>query len=131
MSITTGEIKMKINGRNEIAFFVSLVLMSILMAGCMVCDNDVHYTGVEDQQLNEIERGQTIKDWLIETLGEPSEQYTDEEGNEILRYKCTKRIEKDFVLIPPVIVTNEQKTIEHIVAFEVRDDIVQRYWKER
>ena len=131
MSITTGEIKMKINGRNEIAFFVSLVLMSVLMAGCMVCDNDVHYTGVEDQQLNEIERGQTTKDWLIETLGEPSEQYTDEEGNEILRYKCTKRIEKDFVLIPPVIVTNEQKTIEHIVAFEVRDDIVQRYWKER
>ena len=131
MSITTGEIKMKINGRNEIAFFVSLVLMSILMAGCMVCDNDVHYTGIEDQQLNEIERGQTTKDWLIETLGEPSEQYTDEEGNEILRYKCTKRIEKDLVLIPPVIVTNEQKTIEHIVAFEVRDGIVQRYWKER
>ena len=131
MSITTGEIKIKINWRNEMAFFVSLVLMSVLMAGCMVCDNDVHYTGVEDQQLNEIERGQTIKDWLIETLGEPSEQYTDEEGNEILRYKCTKRIEKDFVLIPPVIVTNEQKTIEHIVAFEVRDDIVQRYWKER
>lgn len=122
---------MKIKKRNKIGLFVSLVLMSVLMAGCMVCDNDVHYTGVEDQTLNEIERGQTTKDWLIETLGEPSEQYTDEEGNEILRYQCTKRIEKDFVLIPPVIVTNEQKTIEHIVAFEVRDDIVQRYWKER
>lgn len=122
---------MKINRRNEIALYLSLVLMSVLMVGCMVCDNDVHYTGVEDQTLNEIECGQTTRDWLIETLGEPSEQYSDEEGNEILRYKCTKKIEKDFVLIPPVIVTNEQKTIEHIVAFEVQDGIVQRYWKER
>ena len=122
---------MKINGRNEIVLYVSLVLISLLMASCMVCDSDVHYTGIEDRTLNEIECGQTTKDWLIETLGEPSELYTDEEGNEILRYKCTKRIEKDFVLIPPVIVTNEQKTIEHIVAFEVQDGIVQRYWKER
>lgn len=122
---------MKFNKFNETVLFISLVLTSIIMAGCMVCDSDVHYTGVEDRELREIERGQTTRDQLIETFGEPSEQYTGENGAEILRYKCTKRTEKDFVLIPPVIVTNEQRTMEHFVAFEIKDGIVQRYWKER
>ena len=97
----------------------------------MVCDNDVHYTGIEDRELREIERGQTTREQLIETFGEPSEQYTGENGAEILRYKCTKTTDKDFVLIPPVIVTNEQRTMEHFVTFEIQGGIVQRYWKER
>lgn len=122
---------MKLYKRNEIALFVSLVLMSVLTVGCMVCDSNVHYSGVEDQTLKEIECGQTTRDWLIESLGEPTEQYTDENDTEILRYKCTKRIEKDFVLIPPVIVTNDTRTMEHFVAFEIQEGIVQRYWKER
>ena len=126
-----GEAKMKINGRNETALYVSLVLMSVLMVGCMVSDNSTHYTGIEDQTLSEIECGLTTKDWLIETLGEPSEEYTDENGADILKYMCTKKLKKEFVLFPPPIVTSEQKTIEHFVAFEVQDGIVQRYWKER
>jgi len=118
---------MKLYGRSEIALYLTLALTSVLAVGCIVCNNDVHYSGVEDSKLREIEPGQTTRDQLIETLGEPTEQYADEEGNEILRYKCTKRTEKEFVMIPPVIVTEENRTSEHMVAFEVRNGIVRRY----
>ena len=116
---------------NDIVLYLTLALTSVLTVGCIVCSNDVHYSGVEDSKLREIEPGQTTIEQLIENLGEPTEQYTDEKGSEILRYRCTKRTENEFVMIPPVIVTEENRTSEHMVAFEVRDGIVRRYWKER
>jgi len=116
---------------NDIILYLTLALTSFLAVGCIVCSNDAHYSGVEDSKLREIEPGQTTIDQLIENLGEPTEQYTNEKGSEILRYRCTKRTESEFVMIPPVIVTEENRTSEHIVAFEIRDGIVRRYWKER
>jgi hypothetical protein len=122
---------MKFYKSGEIALFVSLAVTVVLLVGCMVGDSNVHYTGVEDQALKEIVCGQTTKNQLLAKFGEPSEQSTKEDGSEILKYKCTKKIKKSFVLLPPVIVTNDETTIEHIVAFEVKDGIVKRYWKER
>jgi len=33
-------------------------------------------------------------------------------------------------MFPPPIVINDEKDVEHTIAFEVRDGIIQRYWKE-
>ena len=121
---------MKLNKHGEIALFVSLVAMSVLVVGCVVCKTEEQYTGIQNETLKQVERGQTTKDWLVATFGEPSEQSMTEEGTELLKYKCTKKKDNKFVLFPPPIVIKDEKEMEHTVVFEVKDGIVQRYWKE-
>jgi hypothetical protein len=121
---------MKQNKHGKMALFVSMLAMLFLVGGCVVCQVDEQYTGVEDKMLREIECGQTTRDWLVETFGEPTELLMTDEGSEILRYKCVKKKDNKFVMFPPPIVIKDDKQVEHVVAFEVRDGIVQRYWKE-
>jgi hypothetical protein len=121
---------MKLYKHNETALFVSLLAMLVLMGGCVVYEADEQYTGVENKMLKEIECGQTTRDWLVETFGEPTELLMTDDGGEILRYKCVKKKDNKFVMFPPPIVIKDDKQEEHVVAFEVRDGIVQRYWKE-
>jgi len=121
---------MKRNKYNKTALFVWASAMLVLMSGCVVCQVDEEYTGVEDKMLKEIECGQTTRDWLVDTFGEPTEELLTDEGSEILRYKCVKKKDNQFVMFPPPIVIRDDKQVEHFVAFEVRDGIVQRYWKE-
>lgn len=121
---------MKRNNYNHMALFVLASGMLVLMGGCVVCQVDEEYTGVEDKMLKEIEFGETSREWLVDTFGEPTEELVTDEGSEILRYKCVKRKDNQFVMFPPPIVIKDDKQVEHFVAFEVRDGIVQRYWKE-
>ena len=121
---------MKLYKHNEIALFVSLLAMLVLMGGCVVYNADEQYTGVENKMLKEIECGQTTRDWLVETFGEPTELLMTDDGGEILRYKCVKKKDNKFVMFPPPIVIKDDKQVEHVIAFEVKDGVVQRYWKE-
>ena len=122
---------MKLYKHNEIALFVLLLAMLVLMGGCVVYNADEQYTGVENKMLKEIECGQTTRDWLVETFGEPTGLLMTDDGGEILRYKCVKKKDYKFVMFPPPIVIHDDKQVEHVVAFEVKDGVVQRYWKER
>ena len=121
---------MKLYKHNEIALLVSLLAMLVLMGGCVVYNSDEQYTGVENKMLKEIECGQTTRDWLVETFGEPTELLMTDNGGEILRYKCVKKKDNKFVMFPPPIVIKDDKQVEHVIAFEVKDGVVQRYWKE-
>lgn len=121
---------MKSHKCNQIGLFVALLAMSVLGVGCIVCKTDERYTGIENQALKEIECGQTTRDWVIETFGEPSEQILNDDGSEILKYKCVRTKDNKFVMFPPPIVIKDEEDIEHTVAFEVRDGIIKRYWKE-
>lgn len=121
---------MKLYKHNEIALFLSLLAMSVLMGGCVVYKADEQYTGVENKMLKEIELGQTTREWLVETFGEPTELLMTDDGGEILRYKCVKTKDNKFVMFPPPIVIKDDKQVEHVMAFEVKDGVVQRYWKE-
>ena len=121
---------MKPYKRGEFGLFVSLAAAAILLVGCVVSKTDEHYTGIEDHALKQIECGQTTKEQLVARFGEPSEHSLTDEGAEILRYKCVRRKDNEFALFPPPIVIKDDKTVEHTVAFEIRDGVVQRYWKE-
>ena len=121
---------MKLQKCNEIGLFVTLLAVSVLFVGCVVSKTDERYTGIENQALKEVECGQTTRDWIIESFGEPSEQILEDDGSEILKYKCVRKKNNKFVMFPPPIVIHDDKDVEHTVAFEVRDGIVQRYWKE-
>jgi hypothetical protein len=115
---------------SEIGLFAVLLAVSVLVVGCVVCQTDEQYTGVDNHKLKEVKCGQTTRDWVIETFGEPSEQITTDDGSEILKYKCVRKKDNQFVMFPPPIVITDEKDEKHTVAFEVRDGIVQRYWKE-
>jgi len=121
---------MKLNKCGEIGLFVALLATSLLVVGCVVCETDEQYTGIENETLKQVECGQTTRDWVVETFGEPSEQVLRDDGTEILKYKCIRKKDNKFVMFPPPIVINDEKDVEHTVAFEVRDGIVRRYWKE-
>jgi hypothetical protein len=121
---------MKLHKCIEAGLFAALVAMSVIMVGCVVCETDEQYTGVENDTLKQVECGQTTRDWVIETFGEPSEQTLKDDGSEILKYKCVRKKDNKFVMFPPPIVIRDEKDVEHTVAFEVRDGIVRRYWKE-
>lgn len=115
---------------NETALFVLLVIASILLAGCVVSDSNVRYSGVENSQLRQIKQGITTRDQLLEIVGEPSEQSTTEDGAEILKYKCIMTKDNQLVVFPPPIIIDDTKETEHAVVFKIRDGIVRRHWKE-
>ncbi len=123
---------MKLYKHNEIALFALLVVTSFLLVGCVISKTDEHYTGrdrpIGNQTLRQIQCGQTTKDWLVAALGEPTEERLTEDGTEILKYRCTMKKDNAFVLFPIIIV--DDKETDHSVSFEIKDDIVQRYWKE-
>jgi hypothetical protein len=123
--------KMKVNKHGEMALFVSLMAVSVLVVGCVVCQTDEHYIGIENEALKEVERGQTTKDQLIAEFGEPTEQHLTDEGAEILKYRCIRTKDNKFVMFPPPIVIKDDKAVEHTVAFELKDGVVQRYWKQK
>ncbi len=116
---------------NETALFMLLIIASILMAGCVVSDSDVRYSGVESSQLRQIKKGVTTKDQLIGIVGEPSEENVTEDGAEILKYKCTTTKDNQLVIFPPPIVIDDKKEMEHTIVFKIRDGIVQRHWREK
>ena len=113
------------------AIFLIMALIAILFSGCVVSKKDEQFTGIDKTELKQVECGKTTKDQLIETFGQPTEQSMNDKGAEILRYKCTKKKDNAFVMFPPPIVIKDDKEVEHIVAFEIRDGIVQRHWKEK
>jgi hypothetical protein len=116
---------------SQIALYVSLVVTSVLLFGCVATESNVHYSGVENSQLQRIERGTTTKDQLLEIVGEPTKETMTEDGTEILKYKCTEKKDNKFAMFPPPIAIEDKKETEHTVVFKLRDGIVQRYWKER
>jgi hypothetical protein len=115
---------------NERALFMSLVIVSVLLAGCLVSDSSVRYSGVQNSQLRQIKKGITTKEQLIGMVGEPSEQSIEEDGDEILKYRCTMTKDNQFVLFPPPIVIDDTKETEHTIMFKLRDGVVRRHWKE-
>jgi len=121
---------MKLHRCKEIGLVVALVAVSLLVVGCVVCQTDEQYTGIENDTLKQVECGRTTRDWVVETFGEPSEQILSDDGGEILKYKCVRKKDNKFVMFPPPIVIKDEKDVEHTVAFELREGIVKRYWKE-
>jgi len=115
---------------NETALFMLLVITSVLLAGCVVSDSNVRYSGVENSQLRQIKHGITTRDQLVAIVGEPTEENVTEDGAEILKYKCTTTKDNQLVVFPPPIVIDDKKETEHTIVFKIRGGIVQRHWKE-
>lgn len=115
---------------NETVLFIFLVITSILLAGCVVSDTHMQYSGVQRDHLRKIKPGITTKEQLLDMVGEPTEESVIEDGVEILKYKCKMIKDDQFVLFPPPIIVDHKKETEHLVVFKIEDGVVQRHWKK-
>jgi outer membrane protein assembly factor BamE (lipoprotein component of BamABCDE complex) len=120
--------------RRNYRFVLALGVIAGLLplAGCLVWNSDVSYgekgAPLSGETLDQIQSGETTKDWVIVTLGEPSEQSTLPSGAEILKYRYSRSQENNVVL--PFFIINDEKKNEQTVYFEISDGVVQRYWTE-
>jgi len=110
-----------------------VIASALVPGGCFIHDSKVSYSDkgapVSDHTLKQIKCGETTKDWVVATLGTPSEQTTTDNGIEILKYRYGKKQDSDTVVLPFLII-DDQKQIEQTVYVEVKDNIVRRYWQE-
>jgi hypothetical protein len=120
--------------RNIGRLVLTLIVVGAFLpvAGCFIWNSDVSYgekgAPLSGCTLKQVKCGETTRDWLVVTLGQPSEQSTSDAGTELLKYKYSKT-EENNVVMPFVIVNDEKKRVQ-TVYFELKDGIVQRYWVE-
>ena len=113
----------------------SICILILALAGCIAKETKVSYgpkgEPVKSSTLKNIKRGETPKQWVLATLGEPTEQTTTPDGLEVLRYEYTKKTETDFAMFPPPIAFDTDKERHTTYVFEIKDGIVTKYWKEK
>jgi outer membrane protein assembly factor BamE (lipoprotein component of BamABCDE complex) len=111
---------------------VAVIAGVLPLAGCVIVNSGVDCgekgAPLSADTLEQIEPGQTTRDWVIATLGEPSEQSTAGNGVEVLtyRYSCTRHGN----LVMPFLIINDEKRDAQTVYFEISDGVVQKYWTD-
>lgn len=120
---------MKRNKYGQAALLVALAAAAMMMTGCVVCQTDENYTGIKDEKLRKVECGRTTRCELVRMFGEPSELAVNDDGNEVLKYRCVLKKDNQFVMFPPPIVIRDDDEVKHTVVFELKDGVVRRYWK--
>jgi outer membrane protein assembly factor BamE (lipoprotein component of BamABCDE complex) len=104
-----------------------------LLAGCVSSQSDVTYgsTGpaIRGDTLRQIRIGQTNKEWLLGTLGEPSRSSQTSDGTEILTYVYTKKVDSRFDFCP-FLDTHDRREEQTMYVFELQNGVVSKFWKE-
>ncbi len=112
---------------------VLCVLMGLITSGCISSRSDVSYgskgPAVGSGTLRRVKTGQTSKEWVLGTLGEPTSEITTGDGSEILRYEYTKKVDSHFEL-EPFFDSHDKREERTVYCFEITDGIVTRFWKE-
>jgi outer membrane protein assembly factor BamE (lipoprotein component of BamABCDE complex) len=113
---------------------VLLALAALALTGCISGRSDVTYgpkgPAVGRDTLRQIKVGETSREWLLGTLGEPTRTARTPEGTEVLTYVYTKKIDSDFDVFL-VLDIDEKREERTVYTFEVNDGVVTNYWKER
>ena len=110
------------------------LLTLLIVGGCVSGRTDISYgsqgPAVGRETLKKVKTGETTKEWLVSTLGEPSSESGTPEGIEILKYCYTKKIDSSFAISPFLDLDNKKE--EHTTLyFELKDGVVTKFWKEK
>ncbi len=121
-------------GRKRLPSMVAALCAMTLLAGCVVSvDSDTHYRRgalAKSDALDAIAVGHTTRDWVVDHLGQPNSVYTNDDGNEVLRYLSRRESDVEvhlFFLFS--IDASEEET--HTLHIEIEDAVVKGYWIER
>ena len=110
------------------------MVMLLTLTGCISSRSDVTYgpkgPAVRSSTLRQVECGQTTKGWVLGVLGEPTRAVRTSPRTEILTYEYTKTVDSDFDFF--IFFNADNRREERTVyVFELENDVVMRYWKER
>ncbi len=108
---------------------------SVSLNGCVVmASSTTSFQGnrrfVGPETLNQVQSGNTTKDRVLATLGQPTDIAKASEDTEILHYKYVET-KRDSVAVLVLIAANNTTKDQRDLYFEVRDGIVQKYWQTR
>jgi hypothetical protein len=124
---------MKYQNHTRTVLLIFLALLTLLSISCISSSKNIRYSGLDQpissSTLKQVKPGDTTKQWLIATLGEPTDEHTTDQGLEILKYTCKRTENYCFSMFLILTIRDEKERINSVV-FEIKDDIVQRYWKE-
>jgi len=113
---------------------LALCLAGLLTtSGCIQGRADITYgpkgPPAGHSTLKQVKVGQTSKEWLLGTLGQPTRVTQTSEGTEIMTYEYTKKIDSDFEVF--LLFDMKDKREERTVyTFELTNGIVTEYWKD-
>ena len=104
----------------------------LLCAGCITICSRVQEdssTGPNQVSVQQVQPGKTTKEWVIKTFGKPPTETKLSDGTEILKYQYTKktRSDVDFLFLFDSHTKRESTTN---VYFEIKDGVVQKYWRD-
>jgi outer membrane protein assembly factor BamE (lipoprotein component of BamABCDE complex) len=112
---------------------ICIALLCIaLISGCAVgIDSTIRECGkkIGNTTLQQIAPGETTKDWVEMTLGQPSSKNKLNDGTEIYKYEYSKTVQKETFMIFIFGSDTETKTSQ-VVYIEIKDNIVKKYWTE-
>ena len=79
--------------------------------------------------LAKVKAGQTSREWVVTALGEPKRASDEADGKELLTYEYAENVESK--VNAPFLNANETTKTLHSLHFEIKNDVVQRFWQEK
>lgn len=108
-----------------------LIFMLVLpLPGCIVSwDHDHAYSrkAFDRDDADQIVRGFTTRDWVVETFGEPDSRADQQDGGELWRYNNRGNRDVRLLLFPLLDVDLETDQRETL-SIRIEDEVVTDYW---
>jgi hypothetical protein len=118
-------------GIRAIILYLAILL---IVGGCISSRTDVMYgskgPAVSSRTLKMVVIGETSKEWLYGTLGDPTNETRSLDGTEILKYEYNKKVDRSFE-IEPFLDLGDKKEQRTVYYFELKNGVVTRFWKEK
>jgi len=109
----------------------ALILLNLSLTGCVVTvDSDYASSAHWDRNdIQQIEVGETKKEWVLAAIGIPDSERTKSDGTEVWRYKnISERETKVGVFL--LLHFDLEREHHQNLQIEFRDDVVSDYWLE-
>jgi hypothetical protein len=121
-------------GVARVKVIIFYLVIFLIVGGCISGRTDVTYgtngPAVSSRTLKMVKIGETSKEWLYGTLGDPTSESRTPDGIELLRYEYNKKVDSSFE-INPFLDLGDKKEVRTVYYFELKDGVVTRFWKER
>ncbi|MHC4480194.1 MAG: hypothetical protein ACYS8K_02305 [Planctomycetota bacterium] len=126
---------MRVLGRTAgVVVLLAVMLLAWSASGCFVRTRDRTVTGPhpvpDGATLSSLKVGETTRQWVIETLGQPTRTKDLEGGGQLLIYEYLER-ESGHTRVLVIATYRWNETSVMRLSFEVRDGIVTRFERER
>ena len=110
---------------------LSLTFLAACSGGCLLSAHSIKtYSGsrVSAELFKQVADGQTTREWLIETLGQPTVAEDRGDGMEDLIYEATRRVDEHFNVLLVVSLESSVERVEQWI-FELKDGVVHRHYR--